>query len=135
MNNGYLWAGIIVDILVIFLVFVIARRYHWFWHVLLQMDEPFTRWFCRIAQAHPLLWWGAIGTFAVTSFITTIFAPWSWRILGMVASVFMGWFVPHIRDYIKTHPENTPDPPEADGIDDPHKTFWRSITTFEKRGR
>lgn len=120
MKNDLSILGLIVDLFSVIAIILISRRYHWFWHVLLQMDEPFTRWFSRIAEAHPIFWWGGNGTFALCSFITAVFAPWSWRILGLVASVFMGWFVPHILDYIKAHPENTPDPPEEDGIDDPH---------------
>jgi hypothetical protein len=45
MKDSFLFLGISSDLLVILLVFIIASRYHWFRHVLLQMDESFTRWF------------------------------------------------------------------------------------------
>ena len=88
--------ALVIDVLTISLIAGIAPNYHWFWSTLLEMTEPFTHWFARIAKHHPLFWWGGVFTFAVVSIMTALFAPWYWRITGLVFTGFFSWFIPHI---------------------------------------
>ena len=60
---------------------LIGKLYEWFWKDLLQRKEPFTFQFRRMAKAHPLIFWGSIGT----------------TIIGFLGGLgFMVWFIPHI---------------------------------------
>jgi hypothetical protein len=72
---------------------MIDKLYHWFWNDLMQRDEPYTKQASRIAEAHPTFFYGSIGTFVL---------------LCLVGLTFAGWFIYHILDYIKGHPENKP---------------------------
>lgn len=42
-----------------------GKLYRWFWEDLLQRKEPFTHQFKRMAKAHPLVFWGSIGSVMV----------------------------------------------------------------------
>jgi len=50
--------ALITDAVLITLIALIAGNYYRFWHRYCQETEPFTRHFSRIAEAHPLFWWG-----------------------------------------------------------------------------
>ena len=96
MNGGFL-AAIITDSIIVVALAIIAPHYRWFWHDWMMMPEPFTYWFARISKAHPLFWWGGVGTICVLVIIS-IFQMWLWRITGIIGTAFMGWFIPHIID-------------------------------------
>ena len=72
------------------------------------MDEPFTRWFSRIAEAFPYVWWPLNITLMLYSILTARFAPWYWCPIGFLGTGFESWFIPHIFGYIKAHPDNPP---------------------------
>ncbi len=72
---------------------MLGKFYRWFYHDLMQRDEPYTRQAARIAEAHPTFFYGVIGTFVL---------------MCLVGLTFIGWFIYHIKDYIKRHPENKP---------------------------
>jgi hypothetical protein len=36
--------------------------YYWFWHDFLCRLEPFTHQFRRMAKAHPVVFWGGLGS-------------------------------------------------------------------------
>ena len=100
--------SILVDIAVIILVFAISANYYKFWHRCLQMYEPFTRWFSRIAAAWPWVWW-PLNVLLLAGAIWTIFcAPYLYPVLGVVGVGFMSWFMPHIGSYITEHSGDNP---------------------------
>ena len=70
---------------------MLAKLYRWFWEDLLCRREHFTAQISRIAKAHPLLYRTGLGF-----------------IIGFLVAglTFMGWFVIHIFQYIKRHPED-----------------------------
>jgi hypothetical protein len=105
--------SIIVDIAVIILIIAITANYYKFWHRCLQMYEPFTRWFSRIAAAWPWFWW-PLNVLLLAGAIWTIFySAYLYPVLGVVGVGFMGWFVPHIWSYVIEHAEDNP----------PHKLY------------
>lgn len=61
---------------------MIGKLYHWFWHDFLCRLEPFTFQFRRMSKAHPVVFWGTVGTIC-SSLLTG---------LG-----FMVWFILHIQ--------------------------------------
>ena len=63
---------------------MIGKWYDFICFELLQMSEHFTDWFKRISKAHPLFFWGTIGTICFV-------------LLGLVG--FMSWFIVHILQY------------------------------------
>ena len=58
-----------------------GKLYYWFWHDFLQRLEPFTFQFRRMSKAHPVVFWGTIGTICG-------------GLLG--GAGFMAWFISHI---------------------------------------
>ena len=97
-----------VDAAVFILVALIITHYHRFYSHYCQLMEPWTRWFSRIAEAFPWFWWPLNVSLAVYSALTARFSPWYWCPIGFIGVAFMGWFMPHIHDYIQAHPDNPP---------------------------
>ena len=94
--DGSFVSAVIVDSIILLAILIIAPRYHWFWHDVCGMEEPFTYWFSRFCVEHPWVWWSAIAILAGLSLYAAIALPWYWRISGVVATGFFGWFIPHI---------------------------------------
>jgi len=69
------------------------KLYYKVWHDLAQRNEPWTRQFARIAQAHPAFWYSTLGTLIAG---------------GIFGICFLGWLIWHVKDYIKTHKNNKP---------------------------
>ena len=100
--------ALIIDICIIILTILIAGNYYRFWHRYCQETEPFTRHFSRMAEAFPWFWWPLNGGLAILSALTAIFAPWYWAVIGIIGTAFMGWFIPHIWDYVVEHGADNP---------------------------
>ena len=97
-----------VDALVIFLIVSIAKSYYRFWHIFMQCDEPFTRWFSRIAQAFPWFWWPLQIILLIGAGVVAIITPWYWAILGVIGVGFQSWLIPHLCSYISDHQADNP---------------------------
>jgi hypothetical protein len=100
--------SIIIDVIVITLITLVALNYHKFWRRYLQMYEPFTRWFSRIATAWPFVWWPLMGILLIGAIITVFYAPYAYPVLGVVGVGFLGWFLPHIGSYVADHAGDNP---------------------------
>ena len=114
------WFGWMLDLFTFTLVVYLSIPGHYYllWCKLLQHKEPFTRWFSRIAEAHPLFWWGGVGTLVLLSLAACLFGvPWL-RVYGLMWTGFFCWFCPHILDYVSAHQNDNP----------PSKLlFWRKV--------
>jgi hypothetical protein len=100
--------SLIVDLIVTVLIALIATHYHRFYSHYCQFDEPFTRWFSRIAEAFPWFWWPLQVALIVVSAGAAKCAPHAWWVIGIEGLLFMGWFIWHIHDYIQAHKGDNP---------------------------
>jgi hypothetical protein len=107
--------ALITTIAVNLAAFRIGIDYKHFWYHTCQMNEPFTRWFSRIAEAAPVTWWSVVGAMILCCMGAIIVANWYWRPLAFEFTFFFGWFVFHILKYIEEHSTDNP----------PHVLFWR----------
>jgi hypothetical protein len=82
----------------------IARIYLWFYHILLQRPEPFTRQADRMERKWPYLTYGIA---LALMFITARLDSW-WLVITFVVYAFFLWFMPHINSYQREHPDNEP---------------------------
>lgn len=100
--------SIIIDVVITALIAVIALNYYKFWHRCMQMNEPFTRWFARIATAWPYAWWPLNGLLLIGAIVAVFCAPHAYPVLGVVGVGFLGWFIPHIGAYVADHADDNP---------------------------
>jgi TRAP-type C4-dicarboxylate transport system permease large subunit len=100
--------SIIIDVVVLSLIAYIALNYYKFWRRYLQMYEPFTRWFSRIATAWPWVWWPLQAVILIGAIVVIFCTPFAYPVLGVVGVGFMGWFIPHIGAYVTDHAADNP---------------------------
>ena len=92
----------------------IACAYHFFWHVVMQRDEPYTRQLCRMEEAYPFPFWSAFTLLNGVCWYHFLDSPTVFEAALCLGLIITGvWLIGHLIDYIQAHPDNTPDPPEC----------------------
>jgi hypothetical protein len=93
----------------------VAASYHFFWHVVMQRPEPYTRQLCRMEEAYPTIFWGVFTILNGLCWYHLFHSPTFIESLTCLGLILAGvWLIGHIIDYIQAHPEKTPDPPECE---------------------
>ena len=84
----------------------IAKAYFWVYCKFFQRppDEPFTRQADRFERRWPAIAWGVA---LVVFFATAQLRGW-WLFITIPIYLFAWWFLPHITQYQRAHPENVP---------------------------
>ena len=100
--------ALIVDVLIPVIAALIGTHYQRFCDHYVQLGEPFTRLFSRIAEAFPWFWRPLQAVLLFYAALTALFAPRPWAVVGVYGLIFMGWFIPHIKAYIKAHHGDNP---------------------------
>ena len=92
---------------------LIWRTYKFFWYSVFQLREPLTAVLSRMVVAGGAGFWAAFLLIQGWLFWHLFTGPVWQQVLSVIGLMFMLWLIDHLVDFVREHPENTPNPSEA----------------------
>ncbi len=90
---------------------LINKGYRFIWYTVLQFREPFTCILSRMIVAHGAWFWLVYVGVQWKVFIHWYQPDNFHNLVSLAWLLFNAWLVDHLIDYVREHPENTPNPP------------------------